>query len=95
MLKMSSETYDVVSKIQRWLPSLGIFYMALCHIWGFSYGEEVRDTILAIATLLAATLEISSNSYHAQNVADIMYSLAYDDEDEADEADESEPSDAE
>ena len=97
MLKMKSETYDIISKIQRWLPSLGIFYMALCSIWGFGYGQQVRDTILAIATLLAATLEISSNSYHAQNVADIMYSLAYDDEDEADEseADESEPSDAE
>ena len=95
MLKMSSETYDILSKIQRWLPALGIFYMALCSIWGFAYGEQVNKTILAVAAFLAATLEISSNSYHAQNVADIMYSLAYDDEEDEDEADESEPSDAE
>ena len=97
MLKMSSETYDILSKIQRWLPALGIFYMALCSIWGFAYGEQVNKTILAVAAFLAATLEISSNSYHAQNVADIMYSLAYDDEDETDEseADESEPSEEE
>lgn len=97
MLKMKSETYDILSKIQRWLPALGVLYLALCQIWGLPFGEEVNKTILAVAAFFAATLEISSNSYHAQNVADIMYSLAYDDEDEADEsdADESEPSDAE
>ena len=95
MIRMSDKVYDALSKLQRWLPALAVFYMALCSIWGFGYGQEVRDTILAVAALLAATLEISSNNYHAQNVADIMYSLAYDDEDEPDEADDEEPSDAE
>lgn len=95
MIRMSDKTYDALSKLQRWLPALAVFYMALCSIWGFGYGQEVRDTILAAAALLAATLEISSNNYHAQNVEDIMYSLAYDNEDEPDEADDEEPSDAE
>ena len=94
MIRMSDKVYDALSKLQRWLPALAVFYMALCSIWGFGYGQEVRDTILAVAALLAATLEISSNNYHAQNVADIMYSLAYD-EDEADEDEPSEPSEAE
>lgn len=61
---MSNKLYDVLSKIQRWLPSLGIFYLALCGIWGFPFGEQVNETIVAIASLLAATLEIATVAYH-------------------------------
>ena len=61
---MSNRVYDILSKIQRWLPALGIFYLAICKIWGVSYGNEINDTIVALATLLAATLEISSGRYY-------------------------------
>lgn len=61
---MSNRVYDVLSKIQRWLPSLGLFYLALCKIWGLPFGSEVNDTIVAVATLLAATLEISTARYN-------------------------------
>lgn len=61
---MGNKTYDILSKIQRWLPSLGIFYLALCKIWGFPFGSEVNETIVALAALLAATLEISSAKYY-------------------------------
>lgn len=61
---MSNRLYDILSKIQRWLPALGIFYLAICKIWGVSYGNEINDTIVALATLLAATLEISSGRYY-------------------------------
>ena len=54
-MRMSNKTYDFLSKLQRWLPALAVFYMALCSIWNLPMGQEVRDTILAIATLLAAT----------------------------------------
>ena len=61
---MSNKVYDILSKVQRWLPALGVFYLAICKIWGLPWGGEVNDTIVAVATLLAATLEISSGRYY-------------------------------
>ncbi len=64
-MKMSNKLYDILSKIQRWLPALGAFYLGLCKVWGFAFGSEVNETIALIAALLAATLEISSARYYA------------------------------
>ena len=64
---MTNKTYDILSKIQRWLPALGAFYLGLCKVWGFLYGSEVNETIALVAALLAATLEISSARYYAAN----------------------------
>jgi len=64
-MKMSNQLYDILSKIQRWLPALGAFYLGLCKVWGFLYGSEVNETIALAAALLAATLEISSARYYA------------------------------
>lgn len=89
MFPMSNKTYDFLSKLQRWLPALAVFYMALCSIWGFTgYGQEVRDTILAVASLLAVTLEISTGKYHESVLDDLIYSATHDDEQEEDEAQE-------
>ncbi len=63
-MTMSNTTYDILSKIQRWLPALGAFYLGLCKVWGFAFGSEVNETIALIATLLAATLEISTAKYY-------------------------------
>ncbi|MCR4607639.1 MAG: phage holin [Oscillospiraceae bacterium] len=63
-MPLSNTTYDILSKIQRWLPALGAFYLGLCKVWGFLYGSEVNETIALIATLLAATLEISTARYY-------------------------------
>lgn len=60
---MSDKLYDVLNKIQRWLPALGIFYLALSTIWGLPYGDQINQTIVAIATLLATTLEIATGVY--------------------------------
>lgn len=87
---MSNKLYDILNKIQRWLPAIGIFYLALCQIWGFPYGDEVNKTILALAAFLAATLEISTGRYHADNATELMYALAGGDEDEEAEQDEAE-----
>lgn len=65
-MKMSNELYDILSKIQRWLPALGAFYLGLCKVWGLAYGSEVNETIVLIATLLAATLEVSSMRYYKE-----------------------------
>lgn len=62
-MKLSDKTYDVLNKIQRWLPAVGVFYLALCQTWGFKFGDEVNTTIVAVATLLATTLEIVNGQY--------------------------------
>lgn len=85
-MKLSNKAYDILSKIQRWLPAIGIFYLALCQIWNFPYGDEVNKTILALAAFLAATLEISTGRYHAETATDLMYALVGGDESEQDEA---------
>lgn len=61
---MTNKLYDILSKVQRWLPSLGLFYLALTKIWNFPFGSEINDTVVAVATLLAATLEVSSAKYY-------------------------------
>ena len=60
---MSNKMYDILSKIQRFMPALGVCYLGLCKIWGFPYGNEVNQTIVAIATLLGTLLEISTAQY--------------------------------
>lgn len=60
---MNNKLYDILSKIQRWLPALGIFYLALCNIWELPLGNEINQTIVAVATLLATTLEIATGIY--------------------------------
>ena len=92
---MSNSVYDILNKIQRWLPAIGVFYLALCQIWNFPYGDEVNKTIIALAAFLAATLEISTGRYHAENVTDLMYALVGENEDEQTEHEESEQEDAE
>jgi len=63
---LTNTVYDTLSKVQRWLPSLGLFYLALTKIWGLPCGSEVNDTVVAVATLLAATLEVSSARYYKE-----------------------------
>lgn len=64
---MSNPVYDILSKIQRWLPALGAFYLGLCKVWGFSFGSEVNETIALAAALLAATLEIAGVKFYREN----------------------------
>lgn len=61
---VSNKLYDILNKIQRWLPSVGIFYLALCQIWGLPFGEGVNATIIAIAAFMAATLEVLDSRYN-------------------------------
>ena len=63
---MSNKVYDILSKIQRFMPALGVCYLGLCKIWGFPYGNEVNQTIVLLATLLGTLLEISTAQYLKQ-----------------------------
>lgn len=62
-MKLSNELYDVLSKIQRWLDAVALFYLTVSAIWGLPFGEEVQKTIIAIAALLGAFLEVSTVRY--------------------------------
>ena len=62
-MRLSDKTYDILNKIQRWIPAVGVFYLALCQIWGFPFGDEINNTIVAVAALLATSLEIANGQY--------------------------------
>lgn len=70
-MMMSNETYDILNKIQRWLDAVAIFVLAICTIWHLPYGEQIRDTILALAALLAGILEVSTARYNKLYGGDI------------------------
>ena len=93
-MKMSNKLYDILSKIQRWLPAIGIFYMALCSVWALPYGKEVNETILDVAAFLAATLEISTGKYNEDLLHNVLYNIV-DDEDEAEPAEQEQADDSE
>jgi len=61
--EMSNNLYDILSKIQRFLPALGVFYLAIAQIWNLPYGDQINMTIAALATLLGTVLEISTGIY--------------------------------
>lgn len=63
-MKLSNKTYDIWNKIQRWLPALGVLYLALSQIWHLPFGDEINKTVVAIATFLASVLEISSVNFY-------------------------------
>lgn len=65
---LSNKLYDILSKVQRWIPALGVFYLTISQIWGLPWGSQVNDTIVAVATLLAALLEVSSARYYKAEV---------------------------
>lgn len=60
---MTNNLYDILSKIQRFLPALGVFYLAIAQIWSLPYGDQINMTIAALATLLGTILEISTGIY--------------------------------
>ena len=80
MLTIPDTVYDILNKLQRWLPSLGIFYTALATIWKWPLADEVNNTILAVAALLAATLEILTSNYYAKKSTAKFDATAFADE---------------
>ena len=63
---ITNKLYDILSKVQRWLPAVGVFYLSISKIWNIPFGTEINETVVALATLFAAFLEISSSRYYKE-----------------------------
>lgn len=90
---MSNKLYDILNKLQRWLPAVGIFYLALCGVWNLPYGREVNETIVAVAALLATTLEIATGFYHKDVASSLISDMVGAFPDEPNETEHDEPED--
>mgnify|MGYP003323370486 CR=1 FL=1 len=62
----NSKVYDVISKVQRFLPALGAAYLALAKVWNLKFGPEINETVAIIATLLACLLEVACSQYNKE-----------------------------
>ena len=93
-MKFDNKLYDILNKVQRWLPALGILYLALCQIWNLPYGHAINNTIVAVAAFLATTLEISTGIYHKDVTSELLGTFVSDAFDEETPS-EDEPVDAE
>lgn len=61
---MNDKVYDIL----KWvaiivLPALSTLVAGVFPIWGLPYGQEIAQTITAIATFLGAVLMISNAKY--------------------------------
>ena len=64
---LSNNAYDIINKLQRWLCAAGVLYLAISAIWGLPYGDQINQTIVAIATFLATFLEIACSKWNKEN----------------------------
>ena len=77
--------YDILSKIQRWIPAFGVFYLALAKIWNLPFGNEINNTTVALAALLAAILEVSSSRYFKDETQQYQACMVFVEREEKDE----------
>lgn len=64
---LSNNAYDVINKLQRWLCAIGVLYLAISSIWGLPYGDQINQTVVAVATFLATFLEIATSKWNKEN----------------------------
>ena len=61
---LSSKVYDIA----KWvaiivLPALATLVTVVFKVWGIPYGDEIAQTITAVATFLGAVLMVSNATY--------------------------------
>lgn len=65
---MNNKLYDVLKWIAiLFLPSLATLVAVVFKIWDIPYGNEIAQTITALATFLGAILGISSLQYKGKS----------------------------
>ena len=67
VMKFSNKTYDILKWISLIvLPALGAFYAVVGDAWGLPYVEQIKTTVLALATLLGSCLGVSTMNYYSE-----------------------------
>lgn len=65
--KFSNRTYDILKWISLVvLPAIGACYAVVGEAWGLPYVEQIKTTVLALATLLGSCLGVSSINYYSE-----------------------------
>ena len=64
-LKLNDKVYTVL----KWLvllalPALSTLYSVLAGIWNLPYGEQIPQTLTAVATFLGAIVGVSTVAYN-------------------------------
>lgn len=68
-MKLNDKLYDIL----KWvaiivLPALATLITVVFKVWNIPYGDEIAQTITAVATFLGAVLMVSTAQYKKQNV---------------------------
>lgn len=64
-MKFSNRAYDLLKWIALIvLPAIGTFYAVVGSAWGLPFVEQIKTTILALATLLGSCLGVSTMNYY-------------------------------
>ena len=63
-MKIKDSVYDIL----KWvaiivLPALATLVTVVFKVWGIPYGDEIAQTITAVATFLGAVLMVSNATY--------------------------------
>ena len=67
VMKFSNKTYNILKWISLIvLPALGAFYAVVGDAWGLPYVEQIKTTVLALATLLGSCLGVSTMNYYSE-----------------------------
>lgn len=67
-MRLSNRTFDTLKWIAiLLLPALATLVAVIFKIWNLPYGNEIAQTITALATFLGAILGISSVQYKREN----------------------------
>ena len=67
-MKLSNSAFDILKWIAiLLLPALATLVAVIFKIWNLPYGNEIAQTITALATFLGAILGISSVQYKREN----------------------------
>ena len=68
---MTDKCYDLLVTLQRWLTALGALYLGLAAIWGFPWGDEINQSIVAVCAFLAAIIEIQKSVWNKTHMITI------------------------
>lgn len=70
-MKISNKWYNILKYISMIaLPAIVVFLSTIGDIWGLDWMPKVVGTISALAVLLGALLQISTNNYWKEKKAD-------------------------